>query len=209
MSQHPNSHEDEGLLPLEVNESESDLQATKEKLLTLKRQLEEFEQKERELEELKHRRSEMLTGQKHMRERLMRALTVLERAEYEARREVEQLEMTRQTFAEHLEALEAINPSEWQPEEMDEAINRALSQIDHASAVYSQARAKIEALSGQDISASEDDEMESENLHSHAGGFYPYLPSFGEMLRMGFAFTLPLIVVLIALIATLVSQSIK
>ncbi|MFZ5805678.1 MAG: hypothetical protein ACOY3I_00520 [Verrucomicrobiota bacterium] len=181
-------------------EDDLDLLETKEKLLALKRQMEEYERRERELENLRLRRQEVVSGQKMMREKLARALTTLERAEYESRREVEHIQLARQTFSEHLQQLEEITPSEWTPEEMDETIGKAMSQIDHARAVYNQSRARINALNGQDFEGSSDDE--SENFEGNASWSMDR-DSFLNWTIKGFAFTLPLLIALAILMTIL------
>jgi molecular chaperone GrpE (heat shock protein) len=173
-----------------------ELQEQQERLLELKRQQEEVERRKRELEELNKRRSELASGQKLLRERLTRAITVLERSEYEARKEIEQLQITRETFTEHLAQIEAINPAGWTPEVMDEELTKALSKVDHAQSSYNQSRAKIDALSGRDIDdGSSTVDNDSDGDSSGVEGNVP----FTELVVRGFALTLPLILVLLGI----------
>jgi flagellar biosynthesis regulator FlaF len=170
-----------------------ELQVQQEKLLDLKRQQEEIERRKRELEELNKKRQELNVGQKSMKERLTRAIAILENAEYDARKEIEQIQLTRQTFADHLAAIETIDPNKWPAETIDDQLTRSLSQIDHARAVYTQARVRIDALSGKDIeddTNSESDEDSEENAEA-------YGVSFGELVKRGFALSLPLIITLL------------
>jgi hypothetical protein len=164
-----------------------ELAEQQERLLQLKRQQEEVEARKRELEDLSRRRLELTDGQKSMREKFSRALTVLERAEFDAQREIEQIRLTRESFAEHFEIIDAINPKEWEPHEVDDALTRALSKIDHAQAVYTQARARLDALSERDLDQADDDYDENADPGD--------LP-FSELLRRGFALTLPMIILL-------------
>lgn len=177
-----------------------ELQEQQERLVDLRRQQEEVERRKNELEELNRRRVELTSGQKNMRERLTRAVTILERAEYEARKEIEQIQITRETFTEHLAQIEAIQPSQWTPDSLDEELTKALSKIDHAQSVYNQSRAKIDALSGRDIhdgSSTEEGsgEESSEGIEGEV--------SFTELVRRGFALTLPLLI-LLAVVALVV-----
>lgn len=169
-----------------------ELQEHQERLLQLKRQQEEVERRKRELEELNKRRSELASGQKLLRERLTRAITVLERAEYETRKEIEQLLITRETFTEQLAQIEAINPASWTPEAIDEELTKALSKVDQAQSIYNQFRAKIDALSGRDI---EDGSVTDEDASQAAAGFGDDVP-FTELVRRGFGLSLPLILML-------------
>jgi DNA repair exonuclease SbcCD ATPase subunit len=170
-----------------------ELQVQQEKLLDLKRQQEEIERRKRELEELNKKRQELNIGQKSMKERLTRAIAILENAEYDARKGIEQIQITRQTFADHLGTIELIDPNKWPAETMDDLLTKSLSQIDHAKAIYAQARVRIDALSGKDIDEnanSEDDEGSDENAET-------YGVSFGELVKRGFALSLPLIITLL------------
>ncbi len=193
--------DDHDLLTRVANRSLEDLsqelQEQQEKLLELKRQQEEIERRKRELEELNKKRVELSIGQKSMREKLTRAIAILENAEYDARKEIEQIQMTRQAFADHLATLDEIDPSRWTPDSIDDQLTKGLSQIDHARAVYTQARARIDALSGKDIeggagSESGEDGGEGEYVESESVSFF-------ELVRRGFALTLPLLLVLLIL----------
>ncbi|MDD5262093.1 MAG: hypothetical protein PHD76_09630 [Methylacidiphilales bacterium] len=194
--------DDHDLLSRVANRSLEDLsqelQEQQEKLLELKRQQEEIERRKRELEELNKKRVELSIGQKSMREKLTRAIAILENAEYDARKEIEQIQMTRQAFADHLATLDEIDPSRWTPDSIDDQLTKGLSQIDHARAVYTQARARIDALSGKDIEGIEGDgsgadgESDGEYAESESVSFF-------ELVRRGFALTLPLLLVLLIL----------
>lgn len=180
-----------------------ELQQHQQRLLDLKRQQEEVERRKLQLEELNQRRREVYDGQKTLKEKFNRSLTILERAEYEARKEVEQIQITRQQFAENLQEIESINPHTWNPEHLEDELTRALTRIDHARSVFTQSRAKIDALSERDISG------EDESLADDSGaGAYDVLnsASFGELVRRGFAFTLPLLVLLIVLTTLFLSK---
>lgn len=170
-----------------------ELKEHQDRLLELQRQQQEVERRKRELEELNRRREELAVGQKTMRERLTRAITILERAEYESRKEIEQLQIIRQTFKEHLANIDEISPGDWAPETIDEELTRALSKIDHAHTIYYQSRAKIDALSGRDI-AGDGEPAENTDSASAEGDV-----AFAELVRRGFALSLPLILVLLAL----------
>jgi flagellar biosynthesis regulator FlaF len=170
-----------------------ELREQQDRLLELKRQQDEIERRKRELEDLNKKRNELNTGKKAMREKLGRAIAVLERAEYDTRREIEQIQLTRQAFTEHLSVIESIDPSLWTPQNMDDELTRAISQIDNSRAIYNQSRARIDALSGQDIDSgetrAESEESDEENLSALDTSFF-------ELARRGFAFTLPLIIFL-------------
>lgn len=167
-------------------------------LAELKRKQTELEERKKHLEELNARRKEINEGQRQLREKFTRGLALLERAEHEARREVEQIQLSRQSFAENLKEIESIDPTSWD----EEILTRSLSKLDHARAIYNQFRARIDALSGRDLSGEPADESTADEGTAESIGS----PSFFEMVRRGFAFTLPLLVLLVILIALLAAR---
>lgn len=166
-----------------------ELQQRQQELILLQRQQQELEQRKRQLEELNTRRTELLQGQREIRERLLRAIVILERAEGQSRKEVEQMHETRQTFSEQLAEVNAIEPSEWSPSSIEEELSRALAKVDQAQAVYTQSRAKLDALRGRDLEPAESGE---ESAGSGAGSTGS--DSFTDNFLRGLAFNLPLIV---------------
>jgi DNA repair exonuclease SbcCD ATPase subunit len=191
---------------LELNEDDqvstehldSQVQKAQEQLLQLKRQQEQIEKQKRELEELSRRQEELERGRGEMTDKLTRSLVVLEREAYEAQKKMEQLRATRESFSQHLEILEGIDPRSWNPTDLNKELSRALSMVDDARAEYSQQRSRLQASTD-----------ESENLplpeasptHENNSGM---AHSFGQWVQIGFAFTLPLIVfAIIALVVFL------
>ena len=166
-----------------------ELQQRQQELILLQRQQQELEQRKRQLEELNTRRTELIHGQREIRERLLRAIVILERAEGQGRKEVEQMHETRQTFSEQLAEINAIDPSEWSPSSIEEELSRALAKVDQAQAVYTQSRAKLDALRGRDL---EPMEAEAEGSSS-ASGSGNSSDSFTDNFLRGLAFNLPLI----------------
>jgi predicted nucleic acid-binding Zn-ribbon protein len=184
-----------------VEDLTRELAEHQERLLALKRQQDEVESRKRELEELSQRRSELTSGQKSIREKLTRAITLLERAEYDAQREIETIRNTRQSFKEHLGDVEEINTKDWEPNEVDEQLTRALSVIDHAQTSYSQSKVKLESISGRlgDKEGIDDDDDESDANYDS--------PSFFELIRRGLAFSLPLMILLAAIAFLILTRS--
>ena len=166
-----------------------ELQQRQQELLVLQRQQQELEERKRQLEALNTRRNELLHGQREIRERLLRAIVILERAEGQSRKEVEQMHETRQTFSEQLAEINAIEPSEWSPSSIEEELSRALAKVDQALAVYTQSRAKLDALRGRDL---EPVEGGDENQGGGTGSGQAS-DSFTDNFLRGLAFNLPLI----------------
>ncbi|MBA2436658.1 MAG: hypothetical protein H0V54_16525 [Chthoniobacterales bacterium] len=181
---------------LELNEDDSvstehlnsQVQKAQEQLLQLKRQQEQIEKQKRELEELSRRQEELEHGRAEMTDKLTRSLVVLEREAYDAQKKMEQLRATRESFSQHLELLEAIDPRTWNQSDLSKELSRALSTVDDARTEYSQQRSRLQATA---------DEHEGVPLPEMTSGYETnngMAHSFGQWLQIGLAFTLPLIV---------------
>jgi hypothetical protein len=180
---------------LELNEDDSistehldsQVQKAQEQLLQLKRQQEQIEKQKRELEELSRRQEELEHGRAEMTDKLTRSLVVLEREAYDAQKKMEQLRATRESFSQHLELLESIDPRTWNPSDLNKELSRALSTVDDARTEYSQGRSRLQAAT---------DENENVSLPESGSRFESSGPahSFAQWLQIGLAFTLPLII---------------
>src|SRR5438067_2456458 len=128
----------------------SQVQKAQEQLLQLRRQQEQIEKQKRELEELRRRQEELQRGRAEMTDKLTRSLVVLEREAYETQKKLEQLRATRESFGQHLEILEGIDPKGWNPADLHRELSRALSTVDDARAEFSQQRSRLQAIATQD-----------------------------------------------------------
>lgn len=157
------------------------VQQAQTQLLELKRQQEEIERQRRELEELSRKQREFEDGRREILEKLTRGLVVLERQEMEIKREAEHIQLVRETFGDHLKEVESIKPQDWSPDALQAELTRALAVIDQAQAVHGQARARLEAL--------QDEPFTAEQQEAGSDG----RKSFGDMVRDGFAYSLPVL----------------
>lgn len=180
---------------LELNEEDgmstehldSQVQKAQEQLLQLKRQQEQIEKQKRELEELSRRQEELERGRADMADKLTRSLVVLEREGYDTQKRLEQIRGMRESFGQHLELIEAIDPKSWNPAELHKELSRALSAVDDARAEYSAQRSRLQAAeSGGEVALPE---VASNGSALLSGG-----SSFGHWIKIGFAFSLPLII---------------
>src|ERR1700760_1371136 len=138
---------------LELNEEDgastehldSQVQKAQEQLLQLKRQQEQIEKQKRELEELSRRQEELERGRTGMLDKLTRSLVGLEREAYDTQKKLEQIRSTRESFGQHLELIEAIDPKSWNPDELHKELSRALSTVDDARTEFSQQRSRLQA----------------------------------------------------------------
>ena len=171
----------------------AELQQRQHELISLQRQQQELEQRKRQLEELNTRRMELVQGQREIRDSLLRAVVILERAESQSRKEVEQMHETRQVFSEQLSEINNIAPSEWSASDIEGELSKALAKVDQAQAIYTQSRAKLDALRGRDLEPStEDGSSPSSSANAHTSD------SFVSNFARGLAFNLPLILSLLA-----------
>ncbi|HKP93827.1 MAG TPA: hypothetical protein VJS88_08005 [Chthoniobacterales bacterium] len=165
---------------------DSQVQKAQEQLLQLRRQAEQIEKQKRELEELSRRQEELERGRAEMTDKLSRSLVILEREGYDSQKKLEQIRATHESFTQHLQLLEAIDPKSWNPAELPKELSRALSTVDDARAEFSQQRSRLEA--GAAGEASEIDLPEVTSATGGLGG-----KSFLQWVQIGFAVSLPLI----------------
>jgi chromosome segregation ATPase len=188
------NEEDDGVTTEQID---SQVQKAQEQLLQLKRQQEQIEKQKRELEELGRRQEEFDRGRAEMIDKLTRSLVVLEREAYDAQKKMEQLRATRESFAQHLELLESIDPKTWNPSDLNKELSRALSTVDDARTEFSQQRSRLQATTNEEHHEVPLPETSS-GYESGNGSAH----TFAQWLQIGFAFTLPLIVfAIIAFIA--------
>jgi len=168
-----------------VEHLDNQVQKAQEQLLQLKRQQEQIEKQKRELEELSRRQDELEHGRAEMTDKLARALVVLEREAYNAQSRLEQIRVARESFAQHLELIEAIDPRNWNPSDLHKELSRALSTVDDARTEYNEHRSRLQAA-GADSEASLPDT--APGVYENSAG-----RSFSEWLQIGLALSLPLI----------------
>ena len=175
--------EEEALSPEHLD---SQVQKAQEQLLQLKRQQEQIEKQKRELEELSRRQEELEHGRTEMTDKLTRSLVVLEREAYEVQRRLEQLRATRESFGQHLELIEAIDPKSWNPNDLHKELSRALSTVEDARTEFDQQRSRLQAGEHTgDVALPQ----ATADLGEMNGG-----RSLLQWIQIGFALTLPLII---------------
>lgn len=166
---------------------DSQVQKAQEQLLQLKRQQDQIEKQKRELEELSRKQEELERGRAEISDKLTRSLVVLEREAYDAQKRLEQLRAMRESFGQHLELIEAIDPKTWNPADLHKELSRALSAVESARVEFSQQRSRLQATGD-----TEGGEALPEIASDFSGG--GGRPSLWQWMKIGFAFSLPLIV---------------
>ena len=179
-----------------ANEINLKVQRVEEQLLDLKRQQEEIERQKRELDELSRKQREFDEGRRDIVEKLTRGLVLLEREEFEVKRELEQIRIVRDSFAEHLGQTENLNPADWATEELPTELTKALARVDQAKAIYSQSRARLLALRQAEDGAAAD-ELGPDLAPLSPGQSYE--KTFGAMVREGFAYSIVPFILLVIL----------
>ena len=176
--------EEEAISPEHLD---SQVQKAQEQLLQLKRQQEQIEKQKRELEELSRRQEELERGRAEMTDKLTRSLVILEREAYDSQKKLEQLRATHESFTQHLQHIEGIDPKGWNPTDLHKELSRALSTVDDARAEFSQQRSRLQAAEDAhgDVALPE--------VAPEIGGMGG-AKTFLHWMQLGFAFSLPLII---------------
>src|ERR1700716_996490 len=170
--------EEEAISPEHLD---SQVQKAQDQLLQLKRQQEQIEKQKRELEELSRRQEELERGRAEMTDKLSRSLVILEREGSDSQKKLEQIRATHESFTQHLQLLEAIEPKTWNPSELPTELSRALSTVDDARRELRQPPGRLEA-GNSDQSANLDLPEATSGLAGLGGG-----KTFGQWVQIGFA----------------------
>ncbi len=166
---------------------EGKLVAAQQKLEQLQQQQELIEKQKAELEELTRRKDDFLDGQVNMTERLTVSLTSIDRALYEMRQDLEDLEQTRKCFAEHQQKIDSINPDSWSRDQLQKELTKSIGLLDHAEDEYDEAiayfsKSKHSNIFGNGKKASK---ISSKNKNEPS--------EFIAMFKQGLAFNLPIV----------------
>jgi len=174
-------------------EVDSKVSEAQQKLAELKRAQEELERERAALEEVRRRQSEFQTGRGEMIQNLTRGLGLLEEAEFSARRDAEQMAKSIGDLRDGLNKVQSIHEEGWTKDNFNVELTRALTTLENARLEWNGARLKYPALSGE--------APERSPAPGVSPASEPLLApkSFGELCKLGLAFTWPL--ALIALLA--------
>jgi hypothetical protein len=170
-----------------------------QKLAELKRAQEELERERASLEELRRRQLELQNGRQEIIHNLTRGLGLLEEAEFNARREGEQMNKTIADFRDALNKVEAIRDEAWTKENFNVELTRALTAVENARMEWNSARLKVSVLAGENGKKAE---VQSAPLPSPM----PFANlSFMQLCKLGLALTWPFLLVGFAVIGLLVA----
>jgi hypothetical protein len=170
-----------------------------QKLAELKRAQEDLERERASLEELRRRQTEFQTGRQEMIHHLTRGLGLLEEAEFNARRDAEQMVKTVTDFRDALDKIQAIHDETWTKDNFSIELTRGLTTIENARMEWNAARLKFSVLSGETKEEARAAEVPAPAVSPFANA------SFGELCKIGLAMTWPLVLVALGALAVLVA----
>jgi DNA repair exonuclease SbcCD ATPase subunit len=189
--------------PLSTEHIDEKVQLAEAQEQQLKRQLEQIERQKRELEELSRRQEQLNVGKSEFIDKLTRALVVVEREAFEATKRVELLEAIRVSFSQHLSMLESINPKTWEGLDINRELTKALAAVDDARAEYSKSFPKVSAAAAN---ASDHRHLEDDGESGHHYETGAPANDFVAWLKIGLAFSIPLIVFGLIVLIVIVSR---
>ena len=173
---------------------ESRRQLAEEREIQLKRELEMVERQRRELEELGRRKEQLEMGRAEMQDKLTRSLVAVEREILEAHSRIGTMEAIQQSFRTHLNMMEQIEVRSPDGSELQRELTIALSAVEDARTEFARVAPKIRPDLG-------DGDLDDDGVGALGNR------DFLEWLKMGTAFTAPLIVVLVVIAVILISRS--
>ena len=160
-----------------------------QKLAELKRAQEELERERASLEELRRRQLEFQNGRQEMVRNLTRGLGLLEEAEFNARRDAEQMVKTIADFREAMAKIQSVHEESWTKENFQIELTRALTIIENARMEWNSAQLKVPALAGE---VAKKDEVEA----GPAPAASPFAElRFFQLCKLGLAITWPLVLI--------------
>jgi hypothetical protein len=168
-------------------ELDAQLTETQQRLAKLREAHEQLERAKSELEEMRRRKAEFQTGREEIRTALNRGIGLLEKAEFEARRDAEQMVRSLEGLRLALSQVSAVRDESWTESNWGEEIGKALTVIENAQMEWNGARIKWPVLSGETPAA-------GSSQPASVAPVWERL-SFLQLCRLGLAFTWPLMLV--------------
>lgn len=195
-SQQPGFHQPS---PVAREELDATLEQAREQITSLQRKKEELERAKGELEEMRQRHDEFARGRVEMVEALNRGLVVLEHEQVETQRMADLIGRTRETFKEQLSQVESLTDAHWVSENLKSELSKALAMIETARMEFNRACLRIDALRTKSP-----EDLPQTPLEKFSGSANPIdRIGFGQALKLGFAFSLPVLVIVLILVVTL------
>ncbi len=179
-------------------EVDSKVAEAQQKLAELKRAQEELERERSALEEVRRRQLEFQNGRQEIIHSLTRGLGLLQEAEFNSRRDAEQMAKSIVDLTDALKKVEAVHEETWTKENFNIELTKALTAIENARMEWNGARLKFPVLSN--LAAKDEKAAEAGPAPSPLAGL-----SLPELCRLGLALTWPLAAVGLLALGVLVA----
>lgn len=178
-------------------EVDSRVAEAQQKLAELKRAQDDLERERSALEELRRRQLEFQNGRQEVIHQLTRGLGLLQEAEFNSRRDAEQMAKEILDLTDALKKVEAVHEETWTKENFNLELTRALTAIENARMEWNGARLKFPVLSAP---------VKEEATATPAPAASPLAGmSMPELCRVGLALTWPLAAVALLALGVLVA----
>jgi hypothetical protein len=175
--------------PPSREEIETKVNDTQARLAELRRAQEELERQRASLEEARRRRLEFQNGREEMLQHLTRGVGLLEEAEFNARREAEQMKQSMEDMRAALAKVEGMREENWTEENCEQELTKALTTLENARMEWNSARVKFSILDGAMKPAGAADEKKGAALLQGQ--------SFADLCKLGLAFNWPVAAVIL------------
>ncbi len=179
------------------DEVDTKVAQAQQRLADLKRAQEDLERERASLEETRRRQMEFQTGREEMIQNLTRGLGLLEQAEFNSRRDAEQMAKALTELRAALAQIQAIREDTWTKDSFPVELTRALTALENARMEWNSSRLKFPVLSGELPHPSSPAGADPNG--SHLLTQYPFI----DLCRVGFALTWPLALVALMAFVTL------
>lgn len=165
-----------------------------QRLSQLQLEQQEMQQKLSDLEESKRRRHECAVGREEVLRDLTRGIALLDKAEFDARAELEQMTRTLEGLRESIAKVEAIDETNWRAEDWNVQLSRDSASVENARMEWNAARLKWPVLNSSNLLDDESDPGEGKPVKP-----YTEAQSFTDFCRLGFALTWPVAVAVLVI----------
>ncbi len=157
-----------------------------QRLSQLHLEQQEMQQKLSDLEESKRRRHECSVGREEALRDLTRGIALLEKAEFDARANLEQMTRTLEGLRTCIQQVEAIDERNWQKPDWNVQLSRDSASVENARMEWNAARLRWDVLGSSNLLEDADDSGDSKPVKP-----FTEAQSFTDFCRLGFALTWP------------------
>jgi len=173
-----------------IEQVHTKVKAATEELLQLKLRQEEIERTKQMLEIISQKQTRFALGKRDLLEKMNRAVIGIERELYSTQKLIEELTTTQDSFARHVEVLKGLHAEQWQGEEVEEHLDRALAAIDDAEDDYIKSMRRLNSL--RPVEAEESEKSPASNSPQASAAALEE-DSMQALVRRGFGLSLPLL----------------